>query len=276
MGTEVAPTALVAWGDELALGGVTAAIDPAGATAAVLRVAGELGSRLQRPVRSLHVTETPAGRRWASEVAQHADRELTLVGGEPGTVLPARARLGDDLLVLGLRDLWDDRRGPGHVARATLLAATRPLVLVPAACPPDVGIARIVVALEDAPDDAAALASVTERLVRAGCTVRTVHVVDSAATPACLDHDGRDLEVWRAELAVRHGVAPPLVVRRGDPAGCLLQEADPATTDLVVLVWRGRSDRGHAAVLREVLRRVRVPVMVVPLPGDPSPADRAP
>lgn len=251
--------------------GISVAIDPAGSIAAMIGVARDLGARLRLPVRLLHVTDRPAGRQWAEEVAVQAEMDLVVVSGDPVAVLTERARDRCELLVVGLRGLRDDTRGPGHVTRAILLAAEGGVVVVPADVATEHGgIGRVLVGIDDAPQTTAALEPTAVRFRDAGCRVDAVHVIDRSSTPACLDHDGRGAKAWQDEYQARHHLSSwPLTLRRGDPAGSLLAAATPEAADLLVLAWRRQLAPGRAAVLTEVLRTVRVPTLIVPLIGGP-------
>lgn len=63
-----------------------------------------------------------------------------------------------------------------------------------------------------------------------------------------------------------------IVVTQGDPVDCISQEAEARQVDLVIMGYHPRGRIGEAimgSVSRSVLRRSKIPVLLVPLP-DPS------
>ena len=63
-----------------------------------------------------------------------------------------------------------------------------------------------------------------------------------------------------------------IVVTQGDPVDCISQEAEARQVDLIIMGYHPRGRIGEAimgSVSRSVLRRTKIPVLLVPLP-DPS------
>lgn len=63
-----------------------------------------------------------------------------------------------------------------------------------------------------------------------------------------------------------------IVVTQGDPVDCISQEAEARQVDLIIMGYHPRGRIGDAimgSVSRSVLRRSKIPVLLVPLP-DPS------
>ena len=52
--------------------------------------------------------------------------------------------------------------------------------------------------------------------------------------------------------------------RSGDPGDAVIDVAEKAHSDLIVLSFGGNLDVGHASVIREVLARAVVPVLLLP------------
>jgi nucleotide-binding universal stress UspA family protein len=63
-----------------------------------------------------------------------------------------------------------------------------------------------------------------------------------------------------------------IVVTQGDPVDCISQEAEARQVDLIIMGYHPRGRIGEAimgSISRSVLRRSKIPVLLVPLP-DPS------
>ena len=71
------------------------------------------------------------------------------------------------------------------------------------------------------------------------------------------------------ELPEKNLQPEEIVVTQGDPVDCISQEAEARQVDLIIMGYHPRGRLGEAivgSVSRSVLRRSKVPVLLVPLP----------
>lgn len=92
----------------------------------------------------------------------------------------------------------------------------------------------------------------------------------SFTMPRYLDQPQHDLPSWADEFANRLACLCPLghlhvrvALAHGEPASEIIRLSEKQQTDLIVLAWRGRWEAPRAQILKDVLRRARLPVMVV-------------
>lgn len=74
------------------------------------------------------------------------------------------------------------------------------------------------------------------------------------------------------ELSEKNLRSEEIVVTQGDPVDCISQEAEARQVDLIIMGYHPRGRLGEAimgSVSRSVLRRSKIPVLLVPLP-DPG------
>jgi hypothetical protein len=133
------------------------------------------------------------------------------------------------------------------------------------------------VPLDGSPDAAAAADRICPLFGRA-VDVIVLHVFNPLTAPRFLDRPARDLELWGAEFIARHRPHPDarLAWRVGAPGDAIVAAVGAEHADLVVLSWSQDVSIGHAAAVREVLGRSRVPVMLVPVDRVPAAAGRSP
>jgi nucleotide-binding universal stress UspA family protein len=177
--------------------------------------------------------------------------------------------------VMGTRAFIAGPRPAGSVALGVLRHSTKPVVFVP----PEAAVAgrfsprRLVVPLDGSAAASNAYLGV-ERLFRpdADREIVVVYTLDGL-TPRMVDRPEYDLSVWGTEFVLRHcpGEHRSFEWRTGDPGSAVVDVAEQAAGDLVVLCFGGDLDLGHGAVVQEVLARSTIPVLVVPTPRVPSP-----
>jgi hypothetical protein len=95
-----------------------------------------------------------------------------------------------------------------------------------------------------------------------------LYVLDGL-TPRMLDRPERDFALWGDEFVRRHcpGEHRSFEWATGDPGAAVVELAERAAGDLIVLCFGGNFDRGHGAVVHEVLARSPIPVLVLPPPA---------
>lgn len=106
-------------------------------------------------------------------------------------------------------------------------------------------------------------------------------VADFAAPPLTVDQDLREAAKARLEAVVRGetlaGVAAEPVLRDGTPAQAVLDVADEAGADLIVIGTRGLTGFRHlllGSTAERIVQRAKAPVLSVH-PGDPPPGGPA-
>jgi len=80
---------------------------------------------------------------------------------------------------------------------------------------------------------------------------------------------GDMLAATRKELPEKNLQSDEIVVTQGDTVDCITQEAEARQVDLIIMGYNPRGRLGEAiigSVSRSVLRRSKVPVLLVPLP----------
>ncbi|MFZ3180056.1 MAG: universal stress protein [Methylocystis silviterrae] len=92
----------------------------------------------------------------------------------------------------------------------------------------------------------------------------------SLTTPRYVDQPQHEWPAWSSEFVERLACICPLghlhvrlFLAHGDPATEILRLTEKQSTDLVVLAWRGRWEVPHAAILKDILRESRRPIMMV-------------
>jgi nucleotide-binding universal stress UspA family protein len=171
--------------------------------------------------------------------------------------------------VMGTRVLLAGPRPAGSTSLQLLRAAYKPLVFVP----PEVVLSseftprRLLVPLDGSPEASRTFLEM-EGLFKAETNMQTTVLLTlDGLRPTMLDHPGYDLPTWGEEFLLRHcpGESRSFEWRTGNPANAVIEVAEEANSDLIVLSFGGDIEVGHGAVIREVLGRSAVPVLVLPV-----------
>jgi nucleotide-binding universal stress UspA family protein len=237
---------------------------------AVLAVAQLLASRLGAQVEAVHVSELPDGsvaQRMAANARVPMERVVT---DKPVPEALASLLAADDvvLMTLGARDEVSEQRPAGHVALGVATAAGKPVVLVPPmradAVPP---LERLLVPLDGAPETTQALRTAMQMFGGSDVEVVGLHVFQDGTVPRFWDKPDHEEAVWSGEFAARNVVAPGARVelRLGSPAQAVIDLTGHEHPGLIALAWSQQLASGRAGVVSEVLRRCRVPVLLVPV-----------
>ncbi len=202
--------------------------------------------------------------RWTARAAESAPRGLheVMEAAGPGVIA-----------VLGSHDARGSRRtAPGSTAERLLTGAPGPVVLVPwdyeeFAAP---AIRRIAVAFIDTPDGRAALSGARALAAELGARLTIVGVMPATAGPG-LGEPRRYAEGVRDDFAgsIRAASAGEDVRLLEPPVVDALADLLPDEFDLLVCGSRGYGPARRVllgGVSARVLRRARIPVMVVPRP----------
>ncbi len=197
-------------------------------------------------------------------------RQVRVPPGEPAQQADAvAALLGEDDVAVVSAD------GPTSVCWELMRRAPAALVVLP----PDPRVPRhvteVLLPLDGAPDTAAAVAPMAQRLVDAGAHLRAMHVFDAGTAPAFWDQAAHSHEHWTEEFLLRNlPAAVELDLRRGRTCDEVVAEAERAGADLVMIGWAQDLGEGRARTVRRALDSGHVPVLLLPVPhrSDPGPS----
>lgn len=252
---------------------VLAALSDSETGDAVLAVAQALAPRLGAQVEAVHIAERPDGD-VAQEMATRARVSMATVVTDAPPPAALASLLSDDdvvLMVLGARDEVSEDRAAGHVALGVSAVAGKPVVLVPP-LQPDVipALERLLVPLDGAAETTEAMRRAMKLFGGSDVEVVGLHVFQEDTVPRFWDKPEHEEAVWGDEFAARNVVAPGarLELRLGSPAEAVINLTDHESPGLIALAWSQQVAPGRAEVVSEVLRRCRVPVLLVPVASD--------
>jgi nucleotide-binding universal stress UspA family protein len=245
---------------------VIAALDNSLAAGSVLATAANLGRLFGADVEALHVVEN--GDRTASEAARSAGVQLRRVRGATVPALVEAAAAEDVVaLVVGTRGL--PGRPVGTTALEVITSLLKPVVVVPPDAPRRRTLERVLVPLEGTTSTSLAPRGIIELAQDASLDVVILHVHDAASLPAFTDQPQHQARAWREEFIARYcpwGVGKVrLELRVGRREDEILAAVEDTQAELIALGWSQELDFGRAPIVREVLRRGRVPVLLVPV-----------
>jgi nucleotide-binding universal stress UspA family protein len=227
---------------------------------AALGLAGIVNGRVE----ALHVGE--AGDASLEAVARRAKVALRRLSGETEqALLEAMEERGVVAMVVGAGSVPARGHPVSALTRHVIERASKPVAVVPSEGGPFRRLGRLLVPLEGSSSTSEPVLSSLVPLLAEGTEIVVVHVFTEATLPRMLDRPGRDLELLGREFLAIH--CPPATVielRSGPPAAAVAAATREHDVDLVALSWRQDSSRGRAAVVREVLRKSRLPVLLVP------------
>lgn len=252
---------------------VLAAISDKETGDAVLRVAQTLAARLGAKVEAVHVSEAPNGA-VAAEMAARARVSMSaVVSDEPVPDALASLLAEEDvvLLVLGARDEVDEGRAAGHVALGVATRAGKAVVLVPPMRPADLPpLDRVLIPLDGAAETTQAMREAMRMFGGSDVDLVGLHVFQEDTVPRFWDKPDHEEGIWAGEFAARNAVAPGarLELRLGSPGEAVIDLTSHERPGLVALAWSQALAPGRAEVVSEVLRRCRVPVLLVPVASD--------
>jgi nucleotide-binding universal stress UspA family protein len=188
-----------------------------------------------------------------------------------GPVVPTLARAVEDAsaaaLVVGTRGL--PGRPVGSTALEVITSLTRPVVVVPPEATLRAPLRRVLVPLEGTVATSLAPMTLIELAHDAEIEIVVLHVHDAATLPAFTDQPQHEADAWRQEFVARYcpwGIGKvELQVCVGRREEEILRVADATKADLVALGWAQQLASGRAPVVRELLKRGRTPVLLLPL-----------
>lgn len=248
---------------------VLAAIDGSPVSDLVLADAGAIVRLPETRCLAIHVRD-PDGLQGARAAAERAGIPLQVVDGDPGEEFArALAAPGVVLGVVGIHDA-DGPRAHGTTA-SFLLAADRPLLVVPPGSRP-LGpvLRRVLLPLDGAITTTRAAEGAIELLRHTGAQFVVLHTFTQGTIPSFWSDEPEVQTAWEQEFLARYFRAANgrLILRRGDPGRHVVDLAETAGADLVVLGWHQDLSDEHAAVVRAALQRSPVPVLLMPAERD--------
>jgi hypothetical protein len=244
-----------------------AAVDSSENAPAVLQAARSLAALLATEIEAVHVAERTDGVPQA--IAACAGVSLRTSRGDPTAgILDA---LDEDAAVMAVIGTGVERFAPagvGHVARNVITSARKPIVLVP---PEAVGFdptgpVKVIVPLDGAPATARGLRVVLRRLADRDTEIVAMHVFNRTSAPEYWDHFYYDFPAWHARFRRDNFQWPAarLEVGRGSVVAEILRLAEAEHAGLIGVGWSQVFGPGRAAVVTELLRSTKVPVLLVP------------
>jgi nucleotide-binding universal stress UspA family protein len=252
---------------------VLAALDRGLAAKPVLMTAQAFAELLEADVRALHVRVNGCAAPRA--MAEAAGVPLDIVRGDVKQSL-IHASAADDVaaVVIGARGIPTDPRPFGATAQAVATAVRKPVVLVPPEANPPTRIRSVLVPLEGDVSRSLAPQLLIELGRGVGVQLTVLHVLAAHAIPAFTDQPQHEQTAWVREFLARYcpwgidvveyesriGRAEELIPAVAKECGC----------DLIALGWSQALARGRAAVVRATLERSQVPVVLVPIAGEPD------
>jgi nucleotide-binding universal stress UspA family protein len=201
--------------------------------------------------------------------------------GAPAIEIPQVARTINPCAIVMCRHSGTERgKMLGRTATKVLHDAPCPVVLVP----PERGampwhLHHVLVPHDGTPTTSAALGPAAELAERGRAELLVVHVTGvraaptepgSFTTPRYVDQPQHEWPAWAGEFVKRLAsvcdlghVHVRVFLAHGETAAEVQRLSEKQSTDLIVLAWRGRWEAQRAATLKNILRDVRCPVMVV-------------
>lgn len=201
-------------------------------------------------------------------------------GEVAGEILAAGSAGGDLIALSAIGASAAPQRTSGAIALEVILAADRPVLVLPAGAPPPqprpAGPLRVLVGLDGTPESESVLGPARQAAGRGGAVLMLLHVIErtygtggseaARLQAAQLERTRDRLRELAAGLA-GGGVESRTLLVRGDPGAAIAHEAARRRADLIALSTARRGALGRlvfGAVTEKVIARGTVPVLVVP------------
>lgn len=247
---------------------VLAALDQTAAAGPVLAASHEIARMLGADVAAVHVLQD--GAQQVRELAAHEGVRLTELEGAPGRRL-AEALEDEDAagLVVGTRDLPEGGREIGSTALEVVTTARKPVFAIPPELPAGFAIRRVLVPLEGSLPTSYAPYAALDVPGAEEVEVVILHVLEEQDVPAFSDQPQHEWEAYGREFLARYSLWPfehvRFETRVGRPDEHILPVAKELDCDLIALAWAQELAPGRARIVRETLRRGRIPILLVPV-----------
>jgi nucleotide-binding universal stress UspA family protein len=248
---------------------IVAAIDGGELSSRILASAVATAPVFGATIEALHVMETDRGATLARHWAAEAGIALRVVTGPVLETLLARVTLPDvALIIAGASKGSAIDQALGRHARALIVAARRPMIVVPTGAEIHSALHRMLIPLDASSMTTAALREAVELASAADIDIVALHVHTYHALPMFNDQPQHEVPAWSAEFLRRYwpGSAPfpTLQHRVGVPASEIVRAVDETGADLLVLAWSQNLSPGRASVVERALRESRTPVLLLP------------
>ena len=249
---------------------VLAAVDETAAAGPVLAASHEIARVFGADVAAVHVVQGGAQRVRGVAAEEHVP--LAELEGPPGARL-AQALEDDDAvaLVVGTRTRPQGVREIGSTALEVVTTARKPVFAIPPELPAAFAIRRVLVPLEGSLSTSSAHAPYPALDLPGAEHVDIVilHVLEEDALPAFSDQPQHEWEAFGREFLARYSPWPVehvrLETRVGRPDRHILPVARETHCDLIALAWEQELAPGRASIVRDTLRRGRIPVLLMPV-----------
>jgi nucleotide-binding universal stress UspA family protein len=246
---------------------VLAALNETAAARPVLEAAQEIARLFAAEVAAVHVVQD--GVEGVRELARVAHVPLMELEGPPGVQL-AQALEDDDALALVVGTARaDGTREIGSTVLEVVTTAQKPVFAIPPELPAGFAIHRLLVPLEGSLSSSSACHAAFDAPGAVQVEVVILHVLEEHALPAFSDQPQHEWEAFGREFLARYSPWPlervRLETRVGRPGQLILPVAEEMGCDLIVLAWAQEVVPGRASIVRETLRRGRIPVLLVPV-----------
>jgi nucleotide-binding universal stress UspA family protein len=247
---------------------VLAALDQTVAASSVLAAGHEIARVLGADLTAVHVGED--GAELVRDLAARNHVRLAELEGDPAAQL-AEALEDDDealALVVGTRTRPQGEREIGSTALEVVTTVHKPVFAIPPEMPTGFTVHRVLVPLEGSMSTSSAYPAVEARDAEA-VEIVILYVLEEQALPAFSDQPQHEWEDFGREFLARYSPWPieqvRLVTRVGRPEEYILPVAQETKSDVIALAWGQQLTPGRASIVRDTLRRGRIPVVLVPI-----------
>jgi nucleotide-binding universal stress UspA family protein len=248
---------------------VLAALDQTAAARTVLAASHQIARIFDAEVSAVHVLQD--GVEGVRQLAAANRVPLVELEGPPAATLAQTVEGDDDAaaLVVGTRALPHGGREIGSTALEVVTTAHKPVFAIPPELPAEFAVRRVLVPLEGSLSTSYAPYAALDAPGAEEIDVVILHVIEEDALPAFSDQPQHEWEAFSNEFLARYSRWPfervRLETRVGRPDQHILPVARETNCDLIALAWAQELAPGRASIVRETLRRGRIPVLLVPV-----------
>jgi nucleotide-binding universal stress UspA family protein len=248
---------------------VVAAIDGGDLSSRVLATAAAIAPVFGATIEAVHVPETDRGTVFARQAAAEAGMPLLVLRGRVLETLLDRVTQPDvALIIAGSSAGSATDQALGRHARALIVAAQRPMIVVPTGAEIRGAVHRMLIPLDASSMNATALREAVELASAADIDLVVLHVHAYHKLPMFNDQPQHEVPAWSAEFLRRYwpGSAPfpTLQHRVGVPASEIVHAVQETGADLLVLAWSQNLSPGRARIVERALRESTTPVLLLP------------
>jgi nucleotide-binding universal stress UspA family protein len=248
---------------------VLAALDQTVAASSVLAAGHEIARVLGADLSAVHVRED--GAELVRDLAARDHVVLAELEGDDPAAQLAQALEDDDealTLVVGTRTRPQGEREIGSTALEVVTTVHKPVFAIPPEMPTGFTVHRVLVPLEGSMSTSCAYPAVEARDAEA-VKIVILYVLEEHSLPAFSDQPQHEWEDFGREFLARYSPWPieqvRLVTRVGRPEEYILPVAQETKSDVIALAWGQDLTPGRASIVRDTLRRGRIPVVLVPI-----------